>query len=459
MPDKIIPLILCGGAGTRLWPLSRETFPKQFVSLLGARSTFQETVLRVSDSRLFEKPIVITGAAHRFIIKEQLAELGVEADILLESARRDSGPAIAAGAIFARKRHSAAVVLALAADHVVKDVAGFAMACKSSLGVASAGQIVTFGVKPERPATEYGYIRPGSVIEGEVRRVDAFVEKPDHDTAVRYVAEGYLWNSGNFMFLADVLLDEYRAVDAASIETVEQAIDRGVRELGFVSLDKEAFERAKPISIDYAVMEKTRRAAVVPVSFDWSDVGSWHAVWELSDKDIDGNAARGLAVFENAKDCNVWSDKALVALEGVEDLVVISTSDAILVSRKNSAAGLKRVVARLKANGSQATEGHTRVHQPWGTHESLNVGEHHQVTRVVLKAGETSVLDGRCEHSEHWVVVQGTAVFVIDGQSRIVRANESIRIPSGAVRCLGSQEKAPVEMIRIDVATDAFIAR
>src|SRR6266700_2943526 len=323
MNKRIIPLIMCGGAGTRLWPASREVHPKQFLPLFGTRSTFQDTLIRVSDPALFEQPIVITNNGYRFIVLEQLAEIGREADVLLEPMRRDSGPAIAAGAVFAQTRDKEAVVLALAADHVVADTAAFVAACREGLPAAEAGHIVTFGVQPERPATEYGYISPGEIISGQVRSVAKFVEKPDPETAASYIKAGYFWNSGNFMFRAAVLLDEYRNFDASSVAAVTDAVARAGRDLGFFKLDTDAFESARPISIDYAVMEKTARAAVVPVACGWSDVGSWHAVWELSEKDKDGNAAHGTAVFEDSRNCNISTDRALVALEGVDDLVVV----------------------------------------------------------------------------------------------------------------------------------------
>src|SRR6202045_4990351 len=283
MTKRIIPLIMCGGAGTRLWPASREVRPKQFLPLFGPRSTFQDTLQRVSDGALFERPIVITNMAYRFMVLEQLAEIGLEADVLLEPMRRDSGPAIAAGAVFAQARDDEAVVLALAADHVVRDTGAFVAACRQGLLAADAGKIVTFGVAPERAATEYGYINPGEVVCGKVQAVEKFVEKPDAANAAEYVKAGYLWNSGNFMFRASVLLDEYRNVDADSVQAVSDAVTRAGRDLGFVTLDPAAFGSAKAISIDYAVMEKTSRAAATPVASGWSDVGSWHAVWELLD--------------------------------------------------------------------------------------------------------------------------------------------------------------------------------
>ena len=256
MSDHIIPLIMCGGAGTRLWPASREVRPKQFLPLFGARSTFQDTLSRVSDTTLFERAIVVTNAAHRFVVLEQLAEIGLKADILLEPMRRDSGPAIAAGATFAQMRDADAVVLALAADHVVTDTAAFTDACRQGLIAANADYIATFRVHPERPATEYGYISPGEKIAGEARAVVKFVEKPDSATAAGYIKEGFLWNSGNFMFRATLLLDEYRKVDAEAVQKITEAVKNAGRDLGFITLDRDAFAKAKAISIDYAVMKK-----------------------------------------------------------------------------------------------------------------------------------------------------------------------------------------------------------
>src|SRR5664280_2006160 len=441
MSERIIPLIMCGGAGTRLWPASREVHPKQFLPLFGARSTFQNTLLRVSDAALFERPIVITNKAYRFMVLEQLAEIGLDADVLLEPMRRDSGPAIAAGAAFAQIRDGEAVVLALAADHVVRDTSAFVAACRQGLVAADAGNIVTFGVKPERPATEYGYICPGKPIAGEVRAVAKFVEKPDPATAAEYIKAGYLWNSGNFMFRASVLLDEYRNVDAESVQSVTESVVKARRDLGFVTLDAGAFGSAKAVSIDYAVMEKTSHAAVVPVDCGWSDVGSWHAVWELSDKDSQGNAAQGAAVFEDSRNCNVSTDKALVALEGVDDLVVVATQDAVLVSRQKDANGLKRLVAKLKVVAPQVTEDHLRVHRPWGSYQSVDIGDRHQVKRIVVKPGGRLSLQKHHHRSEHWIVVRGAARVTVNELVKIVHENESIYIPIGSVHRLENPGK------------------
>ena len=453
MSRRIVPLIMCGGAGTRLWPASREVRPKQFLPLFGTRSTFQDTILRVSDAALFERPIVITNTAYRFMVLEQLAEIGIEADVLLEPMRRDSGPAIAAGAVFAQMRSNEAVVLALAADHVVRDTPAFVAACREGLVAADAGKIVTFGVAPERAATEYGYINPGEVVSGKVQAVKKFVEKPDAAKAAEYVKAGYLWNSGNFMFRASVLLDEYRNVDAESVQAVSDAVTKAGRDLGFVTLDAEAFGSAKAISIDYAVMEKTSRAAVVPVACGWSDVGSWHAVWELSDKDEQGNAAQGQAVFEDSRNCNVSTDKMLVALEGVDDLVVVATQDAVLVSRQKDANGLKRLVAKLKAVAPKVTEEHLKMHRPWGTYQSVDMGERHQVKRIVVKPGGRLSLQKHHHRSEHWIVVRGAARVTVNELVKTVHENESIDIPIGSVHRLENPGKIQLELIEVQTGS------
>jgi len=453
MSERIIPLIMCGGAGTRLWPASREVRPKQFLPLFGARSTFQNTLLRVSDAALFSRPIVITNKAYRFMVQEQLAEIGIEADVLLEPMRRDSGPAIAAGAAFAQTRENDAVVLALAADHVVRDGGAFVAACRQGLVAANAGRIVTFGIRPERAAVEYGYIRPGAVVSGEVCAVAEFVEKPDPATAAEYIATGYFWNSGNFMFRAAVLLGEYRNVDAKSVQAVSDAVTKAGRDLGFVTLDADAFGSAKAISIDYAVMEKTARAAVVPVACGWSDVGSWHAVWELSDKDGQGNAAQGKAVFEDSRNCNVSTDRALVALEGVDDLVVVATQDAVLVSRQKDANGLKRLVAKLKTVAPEVTEDHLKVHRPWGSYQSVDNGERHQVKRIVVKPGQRLSLQKHHHRSEHWIVVRGAARVTVNELVKTVHENESIYIPIGAVHRLENPGKIILELIEVQTGS------
>ena len=453
MATRIVPLIMCGGAGTRLWPASRENRPKQFLPLFGPYSTFQETVRRVSNPTLFGRPIIVTNNQYRFLVAEELTAIGAQADILLEPVRRDSGPAIVAGSLFARNRDKDCVVVALAADHVVTDPAAFAGACEAASRAAADNRIVTFGVRPTRPATEYGYIRAGAAIGADIFAIEQFVEKPDAATAQRYVAEGYLWNSGNFLFCAELLLEQYRAFEPDSAAAIEKAVESAGRDLGFVTLDPEAFASAGAKSIDYAVMERTKHAAVMPVAYGWSDVGSWQAVWELSARDAADNAAHGSAYFVDANGCYVAADKQLVALFGLQDVVVVATADAVLVARREDADGLRRVVAKLKDLAPAVTEDHLKVHRPWGSYQSLDQGERFQVKRIVVKQGGRLSLQLHHHRAEHWVIVRGTARVTIGDEVKILHENESIYVPSGARHRLENPGKIDLELIEVQTGS------
>ncbi|MCP1845533.1 mannose-1-phosphate guanylyltransferase/mannose-6-phosphate isomerase [Bradyrhizobium sp. USDA 4524] len=453
MSGLIVPLVLCGGAGTRLWPASRDSRPKQFLNLFGSHSSFQETIKRVVDPSLFDKPIIITNAAYRFIVREQLSALGVDADVLLEPARRDSGPAMLAGSAFARMRNERSVVLALAADHAVQDPSAFALSCRSALDAARDEFILTFGVTPEGPSTEYGYIQPGERIAADIRKAAKFVEKPDAELAAKYVSAGYLWNSGNFMFRADALLTEYAQFDADTVAAVTSAVTNVTADLGFLALDAASFKGARAISIDYAVMEKTSRAAVVEVDWGWSDVGSWRAVWELSSKDGDGNVAKGKAIFEDSRNCTVSAENALVALEGVDDLVVVATEDAVLVSRNRQPGAMKRLVGSVRKAAPQLAENHLRVDRPWGSYQSLDIGDRHQVKRIVVTPGGRLSLQQHHHRAEHWVVVRGIALVTIDDRETLVHENESIYVPMGAVHRMANPGKILLELIEVQTGS------
>jgi mannose-1-phosphate guanylyltransferase / mannose-6-phosphate isomerase len=448
---------MCGGAGTRLWPASREGRPKQFLPLFGPRSTFQETIRRVSDPALFGRPIVVTNGQYRFLVAEQLAAIGVAADIMLEPMRRDSGPAIAAGAAFAIGRGGDSPIVALAADHVVTDPAGFAKVCALAADAAAAERIVTFGVRPTRPATEYGYIRAGASLGPDIFAIESFVEKPDVSTAERYVAEGYLWNSGNFMFRAGLLLDEYKSYGPDSVAAVTAAVQNAGADLGFVTLDEPSFARATAKSIDYAVMERTKRAAVMPVSYGWSDVGSWQAVWELSERDGAGNSGHGFGagsvVFVDSRGSYVSSDKQLVALFGVENLVVVTTDDAVLVAKREDGDGLRRLVKKLKEVAPAVTEEHLKVHRPWGSYHSIDQGPRFQVKRIVVKQGGRLSLQLHHHRAEHWIVVRGTARVTIGDETKILHENESTYIPSGAKHRLENPGKIDLELIEVQTGS------
>jgi mannose-1-phosphate guanylyltransferase/mannose-1-phosphate guanylyltransferase/mannose-6-phosphate isomerase len=444
---------MCGGAGTRLWPASRENRPKQFLPLFGPTSTFQETIRRVSDPAVFGRPIVVTNGQYRFLVAEQLAAIGAEADILLEPVRRDSGPAIAAGATFALRRGGDAIVVALAADHVVMDHGAFSRVCAKAGEVAAEEHIVTFGVPPTRPATEYGYIRPAAAIGTGIFAIERFVEKPDAETAARYVAEGYLWNSGNFVFRADHLLEEYRSFEPDSAAAVAQAVASSGADIGFVTLDAAAFSGAAAKSIDYALMERTSRAAVMPVSYGWSDVGSWQAVWELSARDADGNAAQGNAVFVDSRGSYVGSEKQLVALLGVENIVVVTTDDAVLVARREDGDGLRRVVGKLREVDPALTTDHLKVHRPWGNYQSLDSGGRYQVKRIVVKQGGRLSLQLHHHRAEHWVVVRGTARVTIGDKVQMLHENESVYVPSGCRHRLENPGKIDLELIEVQTGS------
>ena len=334
MAAQIIPVIMCGGAGTRLWPVSRESMPKQFVPLVGQESTFQQVLARVSDPELFARPIVITKDDFRFVVAEQLRERGVEADIVLEPMRRDSGPAVTVAAVLAAERDRNALVLVLAADHVIRKPEAFRDACRSAASAAAEGRIVTFGIEPTGPVTSYGYIRPGEKLNGaSVRAVEAFVEKPDAATAATYVADHYLWNSGNFLFHAATMLSEIERFEPVMAEAAKAAVAGLTRDLDFMRLAAEPFARAPMKSIDYAVMERTKLAAVVPADLGWSDVGSWDSVWDVLDHDAAGNATDGPVVVMDCHNSLVRSDESvLTTVVGLDDVIVVSTADAVLVA-------------------------------------------------------------------------------------------------------------------------------
>jgi mannose-1-phosphate guanylyltransferase/mannose-6-phosphate isomerase len=444
-------VILCGGAGTRLWPTSRDSLPKQFLKLLGPQSTLQETARRVADPKMFGRPVVVTNRDYRFLVREQLDEVGVDAEVLLEPVRRDSGPAVAAATAFIAAKDPKALVLVLAADHVVREPAGFIAACRDARAAAEAGYIVTFGLKPDHPATAYGYIRPGKPTKNGsgALAVDAFVEKPDAKTAERYVKDGYLWNSGNFLFRADVFLAEYVAFDPKSAEAVTRAVQNATEDLSFCVLDEAAFTAAEKKSVDYAVMEKTRRAAVVPAAYGWSDVGGWNAVWALLPRDSDENATQGEVVLLDTKGSYVASKNRLAALVGVEDLIVVVEDDAVLVADRGRAEDLRTLVERLRAEKRPEADTHARIYRPWGFYQNLDRGERFHVKRIVVKPGGRLSLQKHMHRSEHWVVVRGTAKITIADSAKIVHENESAYVPINTKHRLENPGKIPLELIEV----------
>ncbi len=452
--SKIIPVIMCGGAGTRVWPASRETMPKQFIPLLGKLSTFQDTLLRL-DPEIFDAPAIVTNHDYRFLVQEQMAQVGVKGEIVLEPERRDSAAAVAVACELAAGRASDAVVAVFAADHDIRDVAAFQDLCRKAAKAAKSGYIVTLGVKPTGPATGYGYIRPGDIVAAgaDVATVEAFVEKPDLATAERYIREGYLWNSGNFYFRVDVMRDELTKFVPEIAKAAAEAYAAAKKDLGFLALDKESFARAPKTSIDYAVMERTSHAAVIPADIGWSDVGNWQAVWELSERDAQGNSVRGHGVVQEGRNVHVRSDDILTTVLGVSDVIVVTTDDAVLVLGAQYGDKVKQLVDELKRQKRREAREHRRVYRPWGYYQSIDNGERHQVKRIVVKPGHKLSLQKHYHRAEHWIVVRGSAEVTRNDEVMMVHENESIYLPIGSVHRLINPGKIDLELIEVQTGS------
>ena len=452
---KIMPVIMCGGSGTRMWPESRESLPKQFISLIGQRSTFQSIVSLVGDPAIFGPAVVITNVEYRFRVAEQLREIGAEAAILLEPDRRDSAAAVGAAAAWAAASDPKTVVAVLAADHVFEDGKQFAMLCAQACAVAAAGEIVTFGVTPDHPATGYGYIHPGAPLasDSQVRRIERFVEKPDEKSARAFIEDGYLWNSGNFVFRADVMLEELQRFEPEIAAATEAAVSAARKDLTFVVLDQASFAKAPKTSIDYAVMERTHKAVVLTADVGWSDVGEWSAVWRLSPRDADGNSLRGRAVAVDSSNVLVRSEEQLTTVIGLKDVIVIATGDAVLVADRSQTDKVKKLVERLKAQGHPEATEHRRNYRPWGYYQSIDQGSRYQVKRIVVRPGGSLSLQKHRHRAEHWVVVRGAAEVTLNGKIEHVHENELIYLPIGATHRLANPGKIDLELIEVQTGS------
>jgi mannose-1-phosphate guanylyltransferase/mannose-1-phosphate guanylyltransferase/mannose-6-phosphate isomerase len=447
----IFPVILSGGSGSRLWPLSRESFPKQLLPLTGPRTLLQETALRVADPRLFHPVMVVANAEHRFVIAEQLREAGARTPtIVLEPMAKNTAPAVAAAALIASEADPEALILVMPADHAVPDVAGFVAAVRAGAPAARDGALVLFGVAPDSPATGYGYIRAGAALTGEVRRVEAFVEKPDQVTAEGYLADGrYAWNSGIFLLPAQGVIAELEAHAPAVLAAAREALAKAKKDMDFLRLDAEAFAQSPSISIDYAVMEKTARAAVAPASFAWSDVGAWSALWTLAPRDDAGNVQIGDTLAEDVRGSYLRSEGPLIAAVGVADLIIVATPDAVLVANKHKDQDVKTLVERLRASNHATAAQTRRVYRPWGWYEGVDAGERFQVKRIQVGPGQKLSLQKHFHRAEHWVVVNGTAEVQVDGEQKLLGENESVYIPLGATHRLGNPGKVPLNLIEV----------
>ena len=454
----IHPVILSGGSGTRLWPVSRALFPKQLLALAGSRTMLQETALRVRDGERFADPMIICNAEHRFIVAEQLRQIEVEpSDMILEPEGRNTAPAAALAALRVARTDPDGLVLLLASDHVVTRPDVLCEAIMAGITAAEQGRLVTFGIRPHRPETGYGHIKVGAEIPGAngCHAVERFVEKPDFVTAKAYVASGeYLWNASLFLFRASVYLDELRRL-APEIETVcRAALDAATEDLGFLRPDPEAFARAPSISIDYAVMEKTDKAAVVPVDPGWSDVGSWTALWEISEQDQHANALIGDVATHDVRNALIRAESRHVTAIGVENVIIAETSDAVLVVGMNHAQDVKLAVDALKAAGRPEATSHALVHRPWGTFEGIDSGPTYQVKRITVAPGAALSLQSHERRSEHWVVIDGSAKITrgpdLDAlETTVLSRNQSIDIPLGWIHRLENPGEKPLIIIEV----------
>ena len=448
----VVPVLLSGGSGTRLWPVSRESFPKQFWPLVSDRSMIEETARRALGEG-FAPPIVVCNQAHRFVVAEQLRLAGVAAPrIMLEPVGRNSAPAIAAAALLVAEHDPDAVLWMIAADAAIRDVPALHRALAAAVAAARAGRIVTFGMRPTSAETGYGYIEVGEQLAGlpGVHDLAGFVEKPDAATAATLAASGrHLWNSGMFVFTARTLLAELERHAPAVLAAVRPAVSGRSEDLDFVRLDPEAFARVPSISLDYAVAERTDRAAVVPADLGWSDVGSWAALWELGAKDDAGNVAVGDVLLEGASDCYVRSDGTLTAVLGLRDAVVVVTEDAVLAMHRDRAQDVKRVMDRLRAAGRREAVAHNRVYRPWGFYESLIQSERFQVKRIVVTPGHKLSLQQHFHRAEHWVVVSGTALVTCGETTRLLHENESVYLPLGCIHRLENPGRIPLTLIEV----------
>ncbi|EOW9219785.1 mannose-1-phosphate guanylyltransferase/mannose-6-phosphate isomerase [Vibrio cholerae] len=446
----LLPVIMAGGSGSRLWPLSRSLYPKQFISLASDKSMLQETITRLSGLE-HQEPLLICNQEHRFIVAEQLRQLRIKhGGIVLEPVGRNTAPAIALAALHATKHGDDPLLLVLAADHVIQNQAAFTQAVKNAVKPAEQGMLVTFGIVPTAPETGYGYIKQGEVVGETAYRVAQFVEKPNLVTAEQYLASGeYYWNSGMFLFKASRYLKELKAHRPDILHACELAMQGARGDLDFVRIEESSFTECPEDSIDYAVMEKTQDALVVPMDAGWSDVGSFSALWEVSPKDSQGNVMVGDVIAEQTHNSYIYAQNKLVSTVGVDNLVIIETKDAVLVANKDKVQDVKNVVNQLKAQQRRECEQHREVYRPWGSHDEIAEGERYHVKHLRVKPGERTALQMHHHRAEHWVVVQGTAKVTNGDESYLVSENQSTYIPLGSAHRIENPGKVDLHLIEV----------
>lgn len=446
----LIPVLLSGGVGSRLWPVSREAYPKQFLALASELSMLQDTMARTSELDS-APPLVICNDEHRFMVAEQLRQLSVEpAAIILEPEGRNTAPAVALAAFHALATDPDALLLVLPADHVIRDAHSFTKAVTLGLEKARAGALMTFGVVPDAAETGYGYLRLGAAQEDGLYALDSFVEKPNAEVAQEYFESGqYHWNSGMFLLSASAYLAELKAHAPEIYAACELAMAKAKADLDFLRPDREAFVACPSDSIDYAVMEHTQRGGVIPLDCGWSDVGAWSTLWQVADRDGDGNVLMGDVMIEGCSDSYLRSESRLIAATGIKNLIVVETPDAILVADRDEVQNVKQIVSRLKAEGRTEATLHQRVYRPWGSYESLIEGDRFQVKRIVVNPGQTLSLQMHHHRAEHWIVVHGTAEVTCEDKVFTMREDQSTYIPLGHKHRLANPGKIPLELIEV----------
>ena len=462
----IYPVILSGGTGTRLWPLSRKAYPKQLLPLISQHSLLQETLKRVQnhdantiESAPMQAPILVCNHEHRFLVAEQMREIDIKPQVLmLEPVGRNTAPAITAAALYLAEREPEAMMLILSSDHVVRDDEAFARCVQNAAAIARQNYLVTFGIVPTSAETGYGYIERGACLDAQnnaastcsAYAVNRFVEKPDEETARQYVDSGdYFWNGGMFVFPVKLFLSEMEKFQPAIVECCREALKDAYGDLDFYRLEEDAFANCPDLSIDYALMERTAHGAVVPTDVGWNDVGSWSALWQHADKDEAGNVTRGEVFAHNTHNCYLNAEKRMIATVGVQDLIVIETADAVLVAAKDQAQDVKKVVDWLQQEGRVEHETHRKVYRPWGSYEGIELGERFQVKLLIVKPGEQSSLQMHHHRSEHWIVVSGTAAVTLGDEVNLVSENESIYIPLGIKHRIHNPGRIPLHFIEV----------
>ena len=442
---------MAGGSGSRLWPLSRSMFPKQFLVLNDKNNLtmLQSTIERIDGMSTLE-PIIITNEQHRFIVAEQLREYDIKSRIILEPAGRNTAPAIALAAFEAVKYGEDPILLILAADHVVLDKEAFQQSIKHALVQAELGYLVTFGIVPTSPETGYGYIHRGREIDKNAYKVEQFVEKPSLEIAEKYIASGdYYWNSGCFMFKASSYLNELKQFSPEIYDICEKATKKMLKDIDFIRVDENEFLKCPDDSVDYAVMEKTDKGIVVPMDAGWSDVGSWSALWDVSDKDQNQNSYRGDVIMKNTSNCYIYAPNKLVAAVGLDNIVIVDTKDAVLVADKSRVQEVKQVVEQLKGEGRREYQEHREVYRPWGRSDAIGRGPRYIVNRVTIKPGKSEELQVHYHRAEHWIVVSGTAKVTKDNEVRLITENQSIYIPVGVPHRVENPGKIQLELIEV----------